>query len=77
MRKRPKTITLDEQTALLAERMPNFSGWVRNKLRMHAVDLVKESAHVAPEEARKWGETKDKCNPNHRDGRCGVCWSGE
>jgi hypothetical protein len=77
MRKIPKTITLDEQTAIIAERIGNFSGWVRQKLRTHAMIEARDAAHVAPEQGRVHGETKDKCNPRHKSGKCAVCWGSE
>lgn len=30
-----KMISLDNETASIAARIPNFSGWVRNQLRSH------------------------------------------
>lgn len=74
-----KTISLDETTALLAERMPNFSAWVRFHLREWArnaghVTQAAEAVHVAPPEARVWGDKKDKCNPRHLNGLCPTCY---
>ncbi len=77
MRKIPKTITLDEQTAIIAERIGNFSGWVRQKLRTHAMVQAREAAHVAPETGRVHGEDKNKCNPKHKSGKCAVCWGDQ
>lgn len=77
MRKIPKTITLDEQTAIIAERIGNFSGWVRQKLRTHAMVQAREAAHVAPETGRVHGDDKNKCNPRHKSGKCAVCWGDE
>ena len=77
MRKIPKTITLDEQTAIIAENIGNFSGWVRQKLRTQAMVDAKEAAHVAPEQGRIHGEEKNKCNPRHKSGKCSVCWGDE
>jgi len=77
--KHQKTISLDEDTAKIAARLPNFSRFVRQCLVRHASEAVnhgdlKQDPHVAPSEARIWGETKDKCNPLHRLGRCPTCW---
>lgn len=77
-----KTISLDEDTAKIAERLPNFSRFVRQCLLKHAahatnVGDAKAIKHIAPESARIWGETKDKCNPMHHKGRCPACWSVE
>ena len=78
-----KTISLDEDTAKIADRMPNFSRFVRQCLLRHAAQGVNQSRgqydgrHKAPEEARIWGETKDKCNPRHKNGRCALCWGEE
>jgi hypothetical protein len=78
-----KTISLDEHTAKIADRMPNFSRFVRQCLLKHArsategMPLVEQENHIAPESARIWGETKDKCNPNHRKGTCPACWGVE
>ncbi len=72
-----KTITIDERTALIAGRIPNFSAWVRMKLLEHARSATierPEVTHVAPPSARIWGETEDKCNPKHKKGLCGSCW---
>ena len=74
-----KTITLDEKTALLASRMPNFSAWVRQKLIDHARSAELQTmgmavTHIAPETARVWGDNKDKCNPKHKKGMCATCW---
>ena len=74
MQKIQKTISLDQKTAIIAGRMNNFSGWVRHKLLTHALNEAKESAHIAPEIGRIHGDSLDKCNPKHRDGRCTVCW---
>lgn len=75
-----KTITIDERTALIAGRIPNFSAWVRMKLIEHARSAVVEvrgTNHVAPETARIWGDSQDKCNPSHKKGVCGTCWGDE
>tara|TARA_Y100001937_G_scaffold35018_1_gene50254 strand:+ start:328 stop:573 length:246 start_codon:yes stop_codon:yes gene_type:complete len=77
-----KTISLDEDTAKIADRLPNFSRFVRQCLLKHAAAASTsgkrgQQIHVAPESARIWGETKDKCNPRHKKGRCPICWGGE
>ena len=78
-----KTISLDEDTAQIADRLPNFSRFVRQCLLRHARSGVPgvgngpHDGHIAPESARIWGETKDKCNPMHKKGRCPICWGSE
>jgi len=81
-----KTISLDEDTAKIADRLPNFSRFVRQCLIKHAAtaELAPEETlpkgftfHIAPPEARFWGESKDKCNPLHVKGRCPLCWGSE
>lgn len=77
-----KTISLDEDTAKIADRLPNFSRWVRQQLLKHAAhasiyEKGTSTPHKAPESARIWGETKDKCNPRHKNGRCVACWGSE
>jgi len=79
---RPRTISLDEKTAIIAGRMPNFSMWVRQKLLEHAMSgeqqgYIPRVDHIAPESARVWGPTKDRCNPKHRKGLCQVCYGGD
>lgn len=76
---RNRTISLDEDTAKIAERLPNFSRFVRQCLIKHASDATSPagSPHIAPVDARIWGETKDKCNPLHKNGRCPVCWGSQ
>ena len=74
-----KTISLDEDTAKIADRLPNFSRFVRQALLKHASSAraTKGSDHVAHPTARIWGESKDKCNPRHKNGRCALCWGEE
>jgi len=78
-----KTISLDDHTAQIADRLPNFSRFVRQCLLKHArsategLPITDKTDHVAPESARIWGETKDKCNPLHKKGVCPVCWGSE
>jgi len=71
-----KTISLDAQTALIAERMPNFSGFVRDQLLKYARTTRKqiEVHHTVAPKARVWGPNKDKCNPKHKNGSCVLCW---
>jgi hypothetical protein len=74
-----KTITIDETTAIIASRIPNFSQWVRMKLYEHArtASVSVGTSHIAPEEARIWGENQNKCNPRHKKGVCKDCWGEE
>jgi len=71
-----KTISLDDRSVIIAGRIPNFSAWVRMKLLEHAREatVTEDARHVAPETARIWGETKDKCNPRHKKGACRACY---
>jgi hypothetical protein len=75
-----KTISLDEDTAKIADRLPNFSRFVRQCLIQHAAHGMplegedQEDDHIAPPSGRVWGFTKDKCNPQHKTGRCVTCW---
>ena len=71
-----KTISLDEHTAQIADRLPNFSRFVRQCLLElgQKTEVSRYAAHVAPAEARIWGENKDKCNPAHQKGQCATCW---
>jgi len=80
---RLKTISLDEKTAIIAGRMPNFSRWVRERLieyaRTAAIKVDIDSGkpvgpHIAPPQARVWGPLHDKCNPRHRKGVCSTCY---
>jgi len=71
-----KTISLDEHTAKIADRLPNFSRFVRQCLLQHVREAAVDE-HVAPSSARIWGETKDKCNPLHKKGPCPVCWGAQ
>ena len=74
-----KTISLDESSRIIAERIPNFSRWVRDQLREWARSAgnpikPEDARHIAPPPARVWGMNKDKCNPRHRKGMCNICW---
>ena len=56
----------------------NRSRWVEKAiLRGMAGDIVQEEKHVCAEAWRKHGENGDKCNPNHRNGKCTICWGEE
>ncbi len=75
-----KTISLDEQSMIIASRIPNFSGWVRKQLIQFARSpdaevKIADMTHTAPPPARVWGMTKDKCNPKSIKGLCPICWS--
>lgn len=77
-----KTISLDEKTAIIAGRIPNFSQWVRHKLLEHARESFQEvltvkDDHIAPLTARVWGPNKDRCNPKHKRGMCHRCYGGD
>lgn len=78
-----KTISLDDYTAEIADKMPNFSRFVRQCLLKHARSATSElpmqdkDDHVAPKSARVWGEDRNKCNPKHRKGVCPACWGVE
>lgn len=71
-----KTITLDDRTNKIAQKIPNFSKWVRlSLLKLEEMQLGQiEEFHLAPEEGRIWGENKDKCNPHLTSGLCITCW---
>jgi len=78
------TVSLTSQAAdyldFLAQKMTkgNRSRWVEKAiLGAMAQDIVIEEKHVCDEAWRKHGENGDKCNPNHRRGRCVVCWGEE
>ena len=80
------TIRLDEQTAKIADNIPNLSEFVRHHLRLHAGDS--ESSHYYPPNRRHYlvhiqsfqGDkplaTIDtlRCNPFSKKGTCLVCW---
>ena len=79
---RNRTISLDDDTAQIADKLPNFSRFVRQCLIKHAAhaeifEKGTDIPHKAPASARVWGETKDKCNPRHKNGRCVACWGLE
>jgi hypothetical protein len=44
---------------------------------VHGLPMIDKDDHIAPESARIWGESKNKCNPLHKKGRCPVCWGVE
>lgn len=75
MSSRPVCITLDEESYMLWQRIPEKSRWVRVKLHEEIFhdDLVK---HRMGERARREGNWDGKCNPNSFDkGICPTCWS--
>ena len=71
------TISLDDESYLLWQRLPEKSRWVRVKLHEEIFDddLVK---HRMGERARSEGNWDGKCNPNNLNkGICPTCWSPE
>jgi hypothetical protein len=78
------TVSLTTQAAeyldFLAEKQTkgNRSRWVQTAiLKAMQRNIGREAAHVAPESGRVHGDQGDKCNPNHRSGRCEICWGEE
>lgn len=78
------TVSLTSQAAdyldFLAQKTTkgNRSRWVEKAvLGAMAKDIGQEAKHTAPESGRVHGEEGDKCNPNHRSGRCVICWGEE
>ena len=76
---RQKTISLDEKTAIIAGRMPNFSLFVRERLIDYARNASNDTdfagvQHIAPITARVWGPNRDQCNPRHKKGVCPNCY---
>lgn len=83
-RKTIVTVSLTTQAAeyldFLAQKQTkgNRSRWVQTAiLAAMAQDIVIEEKHICDEAWRKHGENGDKCNPNHRRGRCVVCWGDQ
>lgn len=75
------TVSLTTQAAdyldFLAKKTTNGnrSRWVQTAImRSMATNIGKEAKHTAPESGRKHGDEGNKCNPNHRNGRCAICW---
>jgi len=74
-----KTITIDEKTALIASKIPNFSRWVRQQLLKHA-RTEKDVKHTVPAHMRHTKSLDDnilRCNPKHKNGMCLICWGEE
>lgn len=83
-RKTIVTVSLTQQAAeyldFLAEKQTrgNRSRWVQTAiLKAMQRNIGAEAEHVAPSSGRIHGEQGDKCNPNHRGGRCQLCWGEE
>jgi len=78
------TVSLTTQAAdyldFLAQKTTkgNRSRWVQTAiLKAMQRNIGREAAHVAPESGRVHGDQGDKCNPNHKAGRCEICWGEE
>jgi hypothetical protein len=78
------TVSLTTQAAeyldFLAEKQTkgNRSRWVQTAvLKAMQRNIGIEAEHVAPPRGRIHGEQGDKCNPNHRSGKCAICWGEE
>lgn len=78
------TVSLTNQAAeyldFLAEKQTNGnrSRWVQTAvLKAMQRNIGREAEHVAPESGRIHGEQGNKCNPNHRSGKCTICWGEE
>jgi hypothetical protein len=83
-RKTIVTVSLTQQAAeyldFLAEKQTrgNRSRWVQTAiLKAMQRNIGAEAEHVAPPSGRIHGDQGDKCNPNHRGGRCQLCWGEE
>ena len=64
------SISLDQETEAIAERIGNLSGFVRDCLRRwNAYDLAE---HIQPERAEI--HLGKKCFPRHSRGCCVLCW---
>jgi len=75
-----KSVSLDEETAILADEKTNFSKFVRNALRRDLGRILKPGSadHVTPAKDRLepcpyFGEIKLLCNPIGAI-RCVKCW---
>lgn len=68
MRRFTTTVALDEETAELVERIPNFSEWVRNQIRQEA-----GKAGVGTHTQDPKHRVRGKCNPMGKN-PCRVCW---
>jgi len=62
-----KTVSLDESSDELASKIPNFSKWVRNQLKLQ--DESFQNSHVTLGVYRK----KGICNPSASP-RCNICF---
>jgi hypothetical protein len=62
-----KSISLDEDSAKIADTMPNFSHFVRECLYRHAVKQSSQCTEVKPE------RFKGRCNPLSKV-PCFICW---
>ena len=78
------TVSLTQQAAeyldFLSEKQTggNRSRWVQTAvLKAMQRNIGIEAEHVAPARGRIHGEQGDKCNPNHRSGKCTICWGDE
>jgi hypothetical protein len=83
-RKTIVTVSLTQQAAeyldFLAEKQTrgNRSRWVQTAiLKAMQRNIGAEAEHIAPPSGRIHGDHGDKCNPNHRGGRCQLCWGEE
>jgi hypothetical protein len=64
------SVSLDPETAEIADRIGNFSAFVRDCLRRwNAYDL---GIHLQPERAEI--DLGKKCFPRHKKGCCKLCW---
>lgn len=62
------TVALDEETAELVQRIPNFSLWVRNQVRQEA-----GKAGVGVHRQDPSNRIRGKCNPMGKS-PCRICW---
>jgi hypothetical protein len=62
------TVALDEETAELANQIPNFSEWVRSQIRQEA-----GKAGVGTHSQDPKHRVRGKCNPMGKN-PCRVCW---
>lgn len=83
-RKTIVTVSLTTQAAdyldFLAQKTTkgNRSRWVQTAiLKAMQRNIGAEAAHVAPESGRVHGDQGNKCNPNHKAGRCTICWGDQ
>tara|TARA_R100001163_G_scaffold59427_1_gene48186 strand:- start:412 stop:825 length:414 start_codon:yes stop_codon:yes gene_type:complete len=64
-----RSVSLDDYTAQIAERMPNFSAFVREALESYAAEAG-QGVHTQAPANRTHGE---KCNPMGKK-LCKICW---